>query len=349
MSNLRISPSTALITGQSGVETAATGSELGDLFEYRIDDPVTVPRNRSALIPIVQTTMEGERVSIYNEATRRDRPMGGMLLTNVTALTFEGGSLTVIDRDAYAGEALMERLKPKERRLISFALDLGTRISTEDDTDIQPAQLIKVVNGVLEVHYFRHDAKTYHLSNQTDRKKVIYVEHPVRQGWDLAENSKKPEITTDRYYRFRVELAPFEKADLPVIERQGLMDSYQLYGITREQLGLFVSRRYIDDATRAKLEKLIDLRSQINQIDIKLGAFDNELRTIGDDQKRLRENIETLAKTAEAKTLIARYIAKANEQETRIEEMAKERKTMAAEKERLMRELAMEIKNFEIR
>ena len=51
--------------------------------------------------------------------------MGGMLLMNTSALTFEGGSLTVLDRDAYAGEALMERLKPKEKRLISFALDLG--------------------------------------------------------------------------------------------------------------------------------------------------------------------------------------------------------------------------------
>jgi hypothetical protein len=102
----------------SGVETAATGSEVGDLFEYRIDQPVTVPRDRSALIPILQTRMDGERVSIYNEANRRDRPMGGMLLKNTSPLTLEDGALTVIDGDAYAGEALMERLKPAEQRLI---------------------------------------------------------------------------------------------------------------------------------------------------------------------------------------------------------------------------------------
>ena len=125
----RASLSTVLVNEQGGVQTAATGSELGDLFEYRIANPVTVSRNRSALIPIIQTKMEGERVSIYNESARHDRPMGGMMLTNTSPLTFEGGSLTVLDRDAYAGEALMERLKPKEKRLISFALDLGTLIS----------------------------------------------------------------------------------------------------------------------------------------------------------------------------------------------------------------------------
>ena len=67
------------------------------------------------------------------------------------------------------------------------------------------------------------------------------------------------------------------------------------------------------------------------------------------DQKRIRENIESLTKTAEAKTLIERYIAKANEQESRLEQIEKERKTLNAEKERLERELAVEIKNFEVK
>ena len=114
-----------------GVKTAAKGSEVGDLFEYKIEQPVTVRRNVSALIPILQADMEGERVSIYNEAARKDRPMGGLRLKNTSSLTLEGGSLTVIDGDAYAGEALIERLKPGEERFISFALDLGTLVTTD--------------------------------------------------------------------------------------------------------------------------------------------------------------------------------------------------------------------------
>jgi hypothetical protein len=349
MGGVQAGVASALLNEQGGVQTAATGSELGDLFEYKISNPVTVSRNRSALIPIVQTRMEGERVSIYNESARADRPMGGMMLTNTTPLTFEGGSLTVLDRDAYAGEALMERLKPKEQRLISFALDLGTRVSAESVGDQRPAQLIKVVDGTFQIHYFKTEKKTYRLANQTDREKVIYVEHPVRKGWGLSDETQKPDIVTDRYYRFRVTLAPFAKLDLPIVERQGLMDSYSLYAITREQLELFISRRYIDDTTRAGLEKLIDLRSRINRSSAKLETFEEEVERIEDDQKRLRENIESLAKTAEAKALIARYIAKAGDQETRLEEMDKERKRITAEKDQLERELANEIRTFELK
>lgn len=341
--------SDALQAGTSGVETAATGRELGDLFEYRIEAPVSVERNRSALIPIVQTKMEGERVSIYNESARKDRPMGGMMLSNTTPLTFEGGSLTVLDGDAYAGEALMERLKPKERRLISFALDLGTRVSTKSETDLRPVQLIKVVNGVFQAHYFRQDKKIYTLSNQTDKEKTVYIEHPVRDKWGLAESSAKPETVTDRYYRFRVVLEPFATAVVPVVEQLGQMDAYQLSSFSQQQLDLFISRRYIDAAIRQRLERLIALRGSIDLVSQKMQTLTAEVTSITQDQARFRENIESLAKTPEAKQLITRYIAKANEQETRLEQIEAERKAAQAEKERLERELSAEILGFEVR
>ena len=340
--------SEALSNNRSGVETAATGEEIGDLFEYRIDQPITVNRDRSALIPIVQTKMTGERISIYNEATRRDRPMSGLLLQNTTSLTLENGSLTVLDRDAYAGEALMERLKPKEQRLISFALDLGTLVTIKNEEVRAPAKLIKAVNGVLQVHYFQSDRKIYKLSNQTDRQKIVYIEHPVRGGWELSEDTTAPALTTQKYYRFRIVLEPFAKAELPVTERQGLVDSYQIGNLSRTDLELFVQRKYISAETRAALEKFINLRSQIHQIDARLEAFEDEEEKISDDQKRLRENIEALAKTPEAKTLIARYIAKANEQESRLEAIDKERKMLEQQKQTLENELGVEILRFSL-
>ena len=342
------SVSEALTSNNSGVETAATGSEVGDLFEYKIAQPVTVLRDKSALIPIIQTKMEGERIAIYNEGVRADRPMGGMLLENTTALTFEGGSLTVLDKDTYAGEALMERLKPKERRLISFALDLGTLVTTEIKEDKEPAKLVKILNGVFQVHYFQSSRKIYNITNQTDKVKTLYIEYPVRNGWELSPETPKPDITTQRYHRFRVELKPFEKTGLTISERRALMDGYQLTSLTYRDLELFLTKRYIDDSTRAKLQKIIDLRTKINQIQQKLEALEDEEENIADDQKRLRENIETLSKTPEAKTLITRYVEKVNSQETRLETILKEKETLDAETRRLSEDLSREIRDFEL-
>ncbi len=342
------SVSNALLSNNSGVSTAATGDEIGDLFEYKIEQPITVLHYRSALIPIVQTRMDGERISIYNEAVRKDRPLGGMKLVNTTALTFEGGSLTIFDGDSYAGEALIERLRPKEERFISYALDLGTLITVRMDADSLPAKLVKVINGTFQVHYFRQERKTYMVQNQIDKPRTVYIEYPVRQGWELSDDTPKPDTTTQRYYRFKIELKGLEKKEIIVSKQRDLMDSYALTNLSQTDLELFLTRRYFNTDIKARLEKLIDLRIRINQIAAKIETFDNEVEKIEEDQKRLRENIETLSKTPEAKTLITRYIAKANDQETRIETMEKERQTLEAEKIRLESELAAAIRAFNL-
>jgi hypothetical protein len=328
-----------ITTEESGIEAAATGAEVGDLFEYRIDQPITVRRDSSALIPILQTRMEGERVSIYNESVRRDRPMGGMRLKNTSSLTLEGGSLTVIDGDAYAGEALMDRLKPGEERFISFALDLGTLVTARSKGDRDPAFLIRVVNGVFQAHYHQTEKKTYTITNQTDRPRAVYVEHQIRNGWELASDAPKPVSKTASFYRFRVELEPRKTAELVVTEHRALMESYDVSNLTPSQVELFVSRRYIDEATRAALDKIIGFKSQIAAVDARLAGLDHETAEIAADQARLRENIKVLSEKAEARQLVARYVAKAGEQETRLEQIISERKSADSERARLQAEL----------
>jgi len=338
----------SMLNDQS-VQTAAKGSEVGDLFEYKIDQPVTVNRDRSALIPIIQTHMDGERVAIYNESVRQDRPFSGVMLKNDTNLTLESGSMTVLDGDAYAGEALMERLKPKEERLVSFALDLGTHINVRDKLDRQPARIVKVVNGVLQVHYFQSEQKTYELSNQTDKPKVMYIEFPIRQGWELTADTIKPYDTTQKYYRFRVELKPSENKPVVIRLTQPLVDQYQVASLSRNDIELFVQRRYIDEDAKAKLFQIMDLRQKMADIDQRIGSLNVERQSIEADQRRYRENIESLSKTPEAKTLIERYIAKANDQETRLEDMEKQRKSFEQERQQLANQLGIAINNFEMK
>lgn len=340
--------SDAFRSGATGVETAAEGAEVGDLFEYKIAQPITVKRNRSALIPIVQTKMQGERASIYNESVRRDRALGGMLLKNNTPLTLESGALTVIDGDAYAGEALMERLKPNEQRLISFALDLGTLVTVRNKQERAPTFLVRAVNGVFQAHYYQTDQKVYLLTNQTDKPRTVYLEHPVREGWEIAKESTQPTNSTQRYHRFRVVLEPRSTQTIDVIERRALMDTYEISNFTRRDLELFISRRYIDDATRAVFEKILALKDQATAVEAQLAALNEETETITKDQERLRENIEALKNTAEARQLIARYVAKADAQETRLEAIEKEKKAAQAELTRLQTELGVNVRGVNL-
>lgn len=340
--------SDAMTSGQSGVEAAAAGNEVGELFEYRIEQPVTVRRDRSALVPILQTKLEGERVAFYNEANRRDRPFSSIRLKNISPLTLEGGALTVVDGDAYAGEAMLERVKPNEQKFVSFALDLGTLVSSKQRAERRPVFLVRAAKGVFETHYYQAQKKTYTVVNQTDRKRTVYIEHPVRDEWKLSDDTPKPVSRTTAHYRFRVELGPRETQELAVTETQALMDQYQLSNLTRRDVELFVSSNYIDAATRGELDKLIEIKTRIKAVDARRAAVEKEAEEIGEDQGRLRENIDKLKSTAEAKQLIARYVAKADAQETRLEQIEKEKRAANEERAKLQAELDAAIRAFEL-
>jgi len=59
-------------------EAAASGQELGDLFEYKLKDRVTLKKNQSALVPIAQIEIQAEKVSLWNgERAVLDGPCAG--------------------------------------------------------------------------------------------------------------------------------------------------------------------------------------------------------------------------------------------------------------------------------
>ena len=125
-------------------EAAASGQELGDLFEYKLKDRVTLKKNQSALVPIVQTEIEAEKVSLWSGTSGSGRPLRGLWLKNTGPLTFDGGSFSVLENEVFAGEGLTDPIKPAERRLISYATDLGVLVEASKNSQPQHVTRVKI-------------------------------------------------------------------------------------------------------------------------------------------------------------------------------------------------------------
>src|SRR5207253_4457676 len=135
--------------GDSGVSTMATATKLGDFFQYSIDKPVSLPRQKSAMLPIVNKDVEGARVSIYNERTQAKFPLLGLKFKNTSGLHLMQGPITVFEGSNYAGDARILDLQPNEERLLSYAVDLGTEVNPVPIHDGGRITHVKVVRGVL--------------------------------------------------------------------------------------------------------------------------------------------------------------------------------------------------------
>jgi len=332
---------------QSGITQKATGKEIGDLFEYKIDQPISIRKNSSALIPILQTDMEAERISIFRLGEDNDRPRTGLLLVNNSPVTLESGALTVLDNDTYAGEALIERLKPEERRFISFGVDLGTLVNSTADERRDPVFLVRVKAGALQAHYYRARGRTYEIKNQTAKARVLYIEHPRETGWTLKE-TQLPAETTANHYRFRVELGPQTSSKLTVTDRQTLMDTIQLAGFGAVEMSLFLAQHRVDEALKGKLTSLLQAKQRISDVESRLKRIDADMGEISNDQRRLRDNIKALEGTREAKQLIARYVAKVNDQEDELESLRKQKADLEVERQSRQQELEQAIDAIDV-
>ena len=107
----------------------ATATKLGDFFQYALDKPVSLPRQKSALLPIINKDVEGTRVSIYNERTQAKFPLLGLKFKNTSGMHLSQGPITVFDGSNYAGDSRILDVEPNEERLLSYAVDLGMEVN----------------------------------------------------------------------------------------------------------------------------------------------------------------------------------------------------------------------------
>ena len=106
-----------------GVDSAATTERAGEFFHYAIEHPVSLPRKESAMVPIVDETIEGERISIYNPSGGSVHPLNGLRFTNTTEIDLMGGPLTVFESGTYAGDSQIGPVYAGDERIISFSMD----------------------------------------------------------------------------------------------------------------------------------------------------------------------------------------------------------------------------------
>ena len=210
-----------------GVASAAIATELGEYFQYQIEEPVSLARQKSALLPIVNGPVEAARVSIYNEVVHAKFPLHGLRLKNTTGLHLMQGPITVFDGASYAGDARILDLQPKEERLIGYAIDLGTEVEPKIEPESGRLTAIRVEKGLLYSTVKQRERRTWAVKNRSDQDRTVVIEHPYRRQFRLLSPDKASERAQD-VYRFELKVAKGQTAKQEVVEEQDIVQAVQL-------------------------------------------------------------------------------------------------------------------------
>ncbi len=309
--------------------------ELGELFEYRFPAPITVRKDESAMLPFVQQSVAARKLLIYAEAGSA-HPRNAAEITNGTGKTLDGGPLTVYESNAYAGEALMETLKAGDKRLISYAVDLGTRITTQFGSVREMVREIHVRRGLLTTRSALQETKTYTIRNVDQKAKTLILEQPARPEYKLV--NQKPTETTPSAYRFEVKLGAGATETFPVTEERVLETSMALTNATPDVLITCVQNKSLSEAGRRQLERILQLKNQIAETNEAIRQTEEQTNELGRDQERIRQNIRSLNEVSGQQEQVQNYARRLATQESqlaslrdRLSELRKKKAALEAE------------------
>ncbi len=303
-----------------GVASSATAGELGDFFQYAIDHPVTLPRQKSAMLPIVQKDVEAQRVSIYNERTQAKHPLLGLKFKNTTGMHLMQGPITVFEGSSYAGDARVLDIQPKDERLISYAIDLGTEVEPVAKKQPDRITMVKINKGILYRTDKVREEKTYNVKNRSEHDRVVLIEHPFRPDFSLVSKDKPAERARD-VYRFELKVAAGKAASEEVVEEKDVGSSVTLSNADDNAMRFFLSQPVVSEAVKKALTEALALKAKVDGARREIEQLQKQLKDITDDQARLRANLKEMPSTAEA---YKRYLKKFDDQETEIEKLQKE-------------------------
>jgi hypothetical protein len=296
----------------SSVVPHTTTSAFDDFFVYNLTDPVTIPRNGSALVPILQTKIQSERVTLWSpsEAT----PLRALWITNNSDLTVDRGSFSIVENGAFGGEGLLETIHPGEKRLLSYAADQAVRVSVDYRNDTSRVTMISASKGVLRATSAEVAEVEYLVHNAAPDARVVIVEQPRRAGWDL-DSDPNPAETTPTAYRFRVATAAKETVRLHIGERRTLEQHFRLVDSSDQQLTVFLQNAKAGPAAMQQLEPVFAAKRAVAALDVQIKEKQDAIGQLVNDQKRVRDNLGALKGSAEERSLAKRYTAELNAQE----------------------------------
>jgi hypothetical protein len=338
----------ALNRARIAAATRAEGRALGALFEYNVKKPVTIRKGQSALVPILQTPVGAEKVSLWKASLGSSHPLRAIWLTNSSALTLAGGSFSVLEGETFAGEGLLDSIKPGEKRLLSYAVDLGMQVDAVKGFRVPaPITEVRISHGTLIETRLVRRTETYTVRNDNSSPRTLIIDYPRVAGWKL-DSGEKPVETTVSNYRFQIHVQPKKTTKLQVSESRRVGTRYALTNLTDERVAFFLRQGTINARIAQALEKILAQKKDVAVFNSEIGQRRKQVAGIFQDQQRIRKDLDALKGDREAKTLTERYTERLNDQETQLATLRKEISALQAKRQQAQHQLDRMIEQLDI-
>jgi hypothetical protein len=286
---------------EASITPTTTTAAFDDYFSYNLTEPVTILKNTSALVPILQTKLPADRVTLVtSNGFATSQPLRALWITNSSALTLDRGSFSIVEDGNFGGEGLLDPIHPGEKRLLSYAADQAIHVTTEGNQTNQHLTSITASKGVLQFHRDELHEITYVVHNAAADTRTVVLEEPVVNGFKLdsekpGNTDPKPTETTATVYRFRLTVAPGGTTRLHSGASRRGTTNYALTNSDDNQLAFILTQGNHNPALESALQPILEARRKVSEAQTAVDQTNTRLTALRSDEDRQRANITALA------------------------------------------------------
>ncbi|HVT79021.1 MAG TPA: hypothetical protein VHM90_00065, partial [Phycisphaerae bacterium] len=327
----------------ASVASEAAAAELGELFQFTVHN-ISLPRQRSAMIPIVTDAIAAERLSIYNEHVLESNPLYGVKLTNNTGKHLLQGPVTVLEASAYAGDARIDNLPPNQHRYLSYGIDLQIIVRVTQKPQRTRIQTAAISKGVLELTEETVVTREYAVDNKARQPRALLIEYPVESGFTLISKPDPVESTT-MHHRLRYDLAAGETRAIVIQARSIDTRRVALVEELAATLEKHIRSGNVPASVKAGLEEIIRRRRDISGLAVRISGVEKQITELTKEQSRIRDNLKTAPDSSQYHN---RLLTKLNEQESLFEKLQLELENLRQTRDKANEEFAVHVAKLDL-
>ncbi|HSO32015.1 MAG TPA: hypothetical protein VLT33_05850 [Labilithrix sp.] len=324
--------SSVLSVGNLADLAPAQGVENGAQFVYAVPGAFVLDAHTSALVPFVSKPVQTENIAFFGEPGGSAR--AAVRFVNSTGQTLPAGTLAVFGAGGFAGETLLDRLKPGERRFLQVGNDLDAEVTPKERDRKEESKRLTFSVDRLEEHFLATSSLTWELENRGGVARTFYVALAADRNAtvtgadrvDFDETSSRPIVVFDA--------PPKSKAPRKLAVVEGLSRSTPIDGLTGKLVHDLLQKATLPAAELAILTQAEPRVRALEAERAKTAEADKVSATVQKDLERLREHMKALGggeKGGGAGTAAAPLVKRVLEAEDRLEAARRNKEAAAKE------------------
>ncbi len=326
---------------QDSAPVNVVSKDMGELFQYVIQTPVTVGRGQSAMVPIISSHLDFRKDLLYNSNKIPKHPVATLRLKNATGLSLERGPVTVLENGEYVGEAVLPFTTAENEIVVPYAVELGIKIK-EEFSSREEIHSLHLQAGYLLVEVWEVLCRTYQVNNTTGQKQIVLIEHQRKTNYDLFD-SPEPKEKSPEQLRFEVEAPPMGEYIQEIKERRLVSRREELRRQSLDTLSRYVKQGLMDTKVYNKIAELLHMWERIADLEKELGLLDKECEKIYKAQQQIQGNMGALGNSGREGDLRVRYVGELEATEERLQVLREQDLQMKSEMQKVEKEIQAKI------